>query len=48
MKITTDLKNIRWGEIPDGTIVKVWFWLKTNKINWAIYSEYKDQGGRYE
>jgi len=43
MKVTTNLKNIRWGEIPDGVIVKVWFWMKTSRINWAIYSEYKEQ-----
>ena len=41
MKVTTGFKNLRWGEIPDGTIVKVWFWLKFKRINWAIFSEYK-------
>ena len=42
MKVTTNLKNLRWGEIPDGVVVKVWFWVKTSRINWAVYSEYKE------
>jgi hypothetical protein len=42
MKITTNLKNLRWGRIPDGMTVKVWLWVKTSRINWAIYSDYKE------
>lgn len=40
MSVSTNLKNIKWGEIPDGVVVKVWFWIKYKRINWAVYSEY--------
>lgn len=43
MKITQPYKNIRFGEIPDGTIVRIWFRIaKSQKFDWAIFSEYKE------
>ena len=43
MKIDWTLKNLKFGEIPDGVIVKVWFRIaKSQSFDWAIYSEYKD------
>lgn len=42
MKVDYEYKNIRFGTPPDGVIVKVWLWIKTGRLDWAIYSEYKD------
>lgn len=41
MKINWILSRPYFGEIPDGEIVKVWFRLKTKKVDWAIYSFYR-------
>ena len=37
MKIEFTKPNIKTGEIPDGTIVHVYFRIKTAKFDWAIY-----------
>ena len=44
IKIKNEYKNLKFGTPPDGVVLKIWFWAKnSNSLNWAIYSEYKDE-----